>query len=158
MPIYEYTCPTCNLMFEEISSIADRYKGVSCNSCGAVANPNVLNTFGVISKSSEGTIAYSTNEVDRVIGRKAEEKWLGYNDKWKDRYRKRQEARREGKEIKDIPMDRESDGKFAPLLNLGSKQERDSRREYSESLQKHREDRKQKGLGQFDSTSPLEIE
>ncbi len=158
MPIYEYTCPSCKLQFEELLKLSERGKSIPCKSCGSVAEPSVISTFGVISKASNGSIAYSNNEIDRVVGQKSEDKWNGYNDKWKDRYSKKQTERRDGKEITEVTMERESDGKFAPLLNLGNKAEKSKRRDYSQALQKHREIRKSKGLGQFDGSGPLKID
>lgn len=158
MPIYEYTCPSCKLEFEELLKLSDRGKSTPCKSCGSIAEPSAISTFGVISKTAEGSIAYSNNEIDRVVGQKSEDKWNGYNDKWKDRYSKKQTERREGKEITEVTMEREADGKFAPLLNLGNKEEKNRRREYSQVLQNHREARKSKGLGQFDGPGPLKID
>lgn len=158
MPIYEYTCPSCKLEFEELSTFSDREKGKLCKSCGTLAEPSVVSTFGVISKASDGSIAYSNDEVDRVVGQKSEDKWNSYNDKWKDRYSKKQTKRRDGKEIKEVTMEREADGKFAPLLNLGNKEEKGKRRDFSQALQNHREMRKSKGLSQFDGPGPLKID
>lgn len=156
MAIYTFKCTSCGLEFEDFSKISDRLNSKPCKVCGAESARTMSNSFGVLTSESSGSTLYSPNEIDRSMGKKAEQKWEGYNESWKARYNKAQADRREGKELKEIPMQKESDGKYSPLLNLGDKKEQQKRREYSEILQQHRSERKKKGLGQFDGPGVID--
>ena len=133
MPLYEFKCGECDYQFEELMG---RNAGdeVPCKSCGKTAKR-------IVSRFSSKVAGGATNEtIDMSIGRAANQRWQDYHD--------RQSKRRSGRELQDIPVP-QSDGKFQPVMALGSKTDREKRTEYVDALQDHRKRRMEKGIPQF---------
>ena len=127
MPLFEYKCSACGYEFEELVSRTQDSDVQECRKCNADAWKKV----SVFSATRAG----STKEtIDTRIGREAESRWQTIRD--------RQEKRRKGKVSQEISAGN-------PLMELGTKDEKKSRTEYVKTLQKHREERKRKGLSQF---------
>lgn len=53
MPLYEYKCKKCNLVFAELRKISEREKEISCPECGADAEV-LISGFAQASGSSNG--------------------------------------------------------------------------------------------------------
>jgi putative FmdB family regulatory protein len=52
MPLYEYTCKSCNHAFEALHSIKDIEKKEKCPKCGQPAEKKKFSIFGRIAPSS----------------------------------------------------------------------------------------------------------
>lgn len=157
MPLYEYKCGNCGLEFEEIVSFEKR-DTIKCKKCGC----NTIMKMSVFGISTTIDIkrdtVYTPKEIDKVVGREADKKWESYDSRWSERYKKRQEKRWRGKtpEIVNIPKD--SDGKYTPIMYLGTEREKKIRKEYTEALKEHRKNRIEKGLSQIEGQGALVIE
>lgn len=132
MPLYEYKCK-CGFMFEDLKRVDE--STAICKSCGKVANRQISRCATVV---AGGT----TNEtVDMTVGRAANERWQSYTDK--------QSKRRSKATLTTVDAPKGADGKYRPVMALGSGQEKAKRAEYSTALKRHTEERSKKGLGQF---------
>jgi putative FmdB family regulatory protein len=156
MPIYEFKCVDCGHEFEELISYKERDTERPCTRCNGDSERKAASVFGIHSEQNPKTDTIVTNkEIDKVVGKMAEKKWEGYDQRWSDRYASRQKKRWKGKtpEILNIPKD--SDGKYSPIMHLGDNKEKVLRKEYSEALQEHRSERKKKGIPQFESSGAI---
>ena len=122
MPLYEFKCVECGHEFEDLTKYEDRDNDRVCKLCGASSLRKAASVFGVHSdlNPKRDTIV-SPKEIDKVVGKLASEKWEGYDKRWSDRYKARQEKRWKGKTPEPINIPKEADGKYSPLLHLGDK-------------------------------------
>jgi putative FmdB family regulatory protein len=156
MPLYEFRCLSCSHEFEELTSYDDRDNKVKCKLCGGNAVRKPASTFGVHSSLTPGKDTIVTNkEIDKVVGKAAEQRWAGYDEKWKSRYAARQQRRWKGKTPETLNIPKDLDGKYSPVMHLGDNKERALRREFSDALKEHRAEREKKGLPQFDSSGSI---
>lgn len=136
MPLYEYKCEKCNFEFEELVHNREGSLIIKCRKCGASAKREI--------SSFSSVVQGSTNEsVDIKIGREASKRWQLYHDK--------QKVRRSDKKLENIKIP-QVNGQYKPVMALGTKDEIKKRGEYSESLQKHKQDRVKRGQKQFNET------
>jgi putative FmdB family regulatory protein len=159
MPIYTYTCKKCGFVFEELVSYEKRDSGIPCTLCKEESERKAAEEFGIKTTLNPNTdTVYSAKEIDKVVGQKSEEKWEGYDARWKQRYKDRQEKRWKGAAPAPVNIPKDQDGKYTPLMHLGDSKQRSLRNEFSEALQTHREERKKKGLTQFDGPGAISEE
>ena len=134
MPLYEFRCKACGHEFEELVNSSD--VGVlSCKQCGSEA----LRKMSSFSSSVAG--GNPNESIDMSIGREADKRWQAYGD--------RQGKRRGDKPLQEVSLPKTQDGKYMPVMGLGSKNEREKRTEYSTALQEHRQERIKRGQPQF---------
>ena len=90
MPIYEFKCKDCELTFEKSLKIADS-ASASCPLCHKVTT-HKLPPKGVLSKVGE--VKSIPKELDLAVGKSAEERWLAYEErnKEKEKIRKNSET------------------------------------------------------------------
>lgn len=156
MPLYEFKCDGCGHEFEDLVSYADRDSERKCKQCGSSSKRKVASTFGVHSALSPSKDTIVTNkEIDKVVGKASEQRWSGYDERWKARYQAKQQKRWKGKTPENVNIPKDSDGKYSPIMHLGDNKQRGLRKEYSEALQEHRAERIKKGLSQFDSSGAI---
>lgn len=130
MPLYEYQCEKCTLIFELLVNKEEGSQTAECPKCTGFSKKKV-SSFGL------SIVGGSPNEtIDKTIGRSAEQKWQSYSDG--------QSARRKDKEFKVVDAPRTPDGKYMPVMTLGSEKDRKLRKEYSQALQEHRTKQKEK--------------
>lgn len=135
MPLYVFKCSACAREFEELCK-ADA-KAPDCPDCGNSSERKVATTFGIGSKlDPKRDTIYSRKEIDNVVGNAADRAWEGYDARWRDYYKRRQEARRSGKKINEVVIKPGSDGKVSPFEHLGSKKEQEFRKEYGKEYRK----------------------
>lgn len=157
MPIFDYVCASCGFQFEEIVSYDNRDKVQSCQMCGSESKRKEAHRFGVHTTLTPGKdTVYSSKEIDKVVGRESELKWAGYNEKWKDKYNSRKHKRIGDRKYDIVDIPKGSDGAYHPAMHMGTEKDRSLRKEFSEALQVHREERKKKGLEQFDSKGAIQ--
>jgi putative FmdB family regulatory protein len=135
MPLFEYRCDGCNLLFEELVKQNESAETKPCPSCGKVSNKQMSSFAPVIAGGG------AAENIDMTIGREADKRWQTYHD--------RQSQRRGDKKLQDVPQPAAKDGKFMPVMALGGTEERTKRTEYVGALQDHRKKRIAKGLPQF---------
>jgi len=135
MPLYEYKCRSCGYIFEELMSSKSTPQTMACKKCGDVSERKMSVFSSVVSGGSPN------ETIDMTIGREAEKRWQHIND--------RQNKRRSGKNINTISLPKTKDGKYMPVMGLGSKTDREKRTEYVSALQDHRKKREEKGIPQF---------
>jgi putative FmdB family regulatory protein len=156
MPLYEYKCISCGHEFEELVSYQGRDIDQTCKLCGGVSGRKAASTFGVHSALNPRRDTIVTpKEIDKVVGKVSEQRWSGYDERWKKRYEDKQQKRWKGRAPEVVSIPKESDGKYSPIMHLGGNKDRKLRSEYSEALQEHRVERKKKGLSQFDSEGSI---
>lgn len=156
MPLYEYKCKDCGHEFEELVTYVNRDAGQSCKVCGGASERKVASVFGVHTTLNPKSDTIVTNkEIDKVVGKVSEDRWAGYDERWKNRYQDRQKKRWNGKTPEALNIPKDNDGKYSPIMHLGDNKQRALRKEYSEALQVHREERKKKGIQQFDSPGSI---
>jgi putative FmdB family regulatory protein len=153
MPLYEYKCTVCEHEFEDIVSYRDRDEGHICTLCGSKSIRKKVFLFGIHTRldPKKDTI-YSGKEIDKVVGEATEEKWKGYDKRWQERYKKRQEKRWNGKKPEAVNIPKDNDGKYSPIMHLGNKKERTIRKRYTEAIQEHKEKGKDLSGFEFKST------
>jgi len=153
MPIYKYFCRGCSLEFEEIRNYDKRDVSIVCPDCKGKDTARVLAVpFGISVKADSNATLYSKKEIDKAVGEDAEKKWEGYNKDWKGSYEERRKKRwdKYGKLPENLDIPKDPDGKYSPLMHLGTKEDRKVKKEYSEALKEHRIERKKKGIKQFE--------
>lgn len=156
MPLYEFKCLECEHEFEELIPYEKRDEKRACKICGGDSERKYASTFGIHSDLNPKSDTIVTDkEIDKVVGKAAEKRWEGYDEKWRSRYEARQKKRRKGKVPEIINMPKDTDGKYSPIMHLGDDKQRALRKEYSEALQEHRAKREKKGIPQFDSTGAI---
>jgi len=157
MPLYVYKCADCHLEFEELVGINKRKDPQPCKMCGKDSKREEVTNFAVnTTLNPKKDTIYSPKEIDKVVGAAAEKKWMGYDERWKKRYKDKQEKRWHGKKPELINIPKDPDGKYSPLMHLGDVKEKNTRKEFSEALQEHRKEREKKGLSQFDGPGAIE--
>jgi len=136
MPLYEYKCEKCKFEFEELVFNKKENLIVDCKRCGAKANKKLSSFSSVVQNSPN-------ESVDVKIGREANQRWQIYHD--------RQAKRRSGKELKDVELPKVN-GKYRPVMSLGTEKDKINRNDYSKILQKHKQGRAERGQAQFNET------
>lgn len=135
MPLYVFKCNACEREFEELCKTDSG--PLPCPDCGNTSERKVATTFGINSRlDPKRETIYSQKEIDKVVGDAASHAWEGYDARWRDHYRRKREARRAGKELKEIEIKPGSDGKLSPFEHLGTKKEQEFRKEYSKEYRK----------------------
>lgn len=132
MPLYEYKCK-CGFIFEDLKKMDE--DTASCKKCGGTAKRQMSRVASVVAGGS------SNETVDMTIGREANERWQRYTD--------RQSSRRKNATLTPVSAPKSTDGKFMPVMALGSNEQRSKRAEFSTALQEHRKEREKKGQSQF---------
>lgn len=157
MPLYVYKCAACGHEFEEIVAYSKRDDSRACPQCKEEESARqVVQPFGVkTTLDPKRDTIYSPKEIDKVVGAKAEEKWAGYNEKWKGMYERRQGARWKGKQVKSLDLPKDTDGAARPIMELGKKESKELRKEFTDALKEHRAERESKGLDQFDAPGAI---
>lgn len=135
MPLFEYICENCGYEFEEL--IVDSDSEIKCRKCDSLAKRKI---------SSFSSVVVGNESLDVRIGKEAEKRW--------EMYHERQEARRQGKTLEDYKLS-QTKGVYAPVMELGDKDEKSKRVEYSSALQEHRKERKKRGQAQFTEAGPF---
>jgi len=139
MPLYEYECESCGFEFEELSKKDSN--SIECKKCGKTAKRKM-------SRFSSVVVGSSNESVDVKIGRAANKRW--------EMHHERQGERRKGKELKSLEVPKVGK-EYAPVLGLGTKEQRTQRKEYSAALQEHRKKREKRGQKQFSETGSWNI-
>jgi putative FmdB family regulatory protein len=135
MPMFEYMCEKCNFIFEELKNQHEDSSQTPCIKCG-VSSQKIMSACAAIVNGG------STNETpDMYIGREANKRWQAYTD--------RQTKRRGDNKLEILESPKTSDGKYVPVMGLGDSKNRSDRKNYVNALQKHRTERKEKGIPQF---------
>jgi putative FmdB family regulatory protein len=76
MPIYEYKCSSCNLLFETIVNLKEVADTSACKSCGKPAKrKQVPSSFGFSFKGGNP----SEGRADMIVGRTAMEGWEAHH-------------------------------------------------------------------------------
>lgn len=109
MPMHEFKCSECGLKFEDL--VDEDQESIECKSCGAEAEKSISG-FGFqfdSGKMEDGTIGVDSvdNDVDKVIGRDADERW----ERVKDRESKKRKVARKRADDEDAPVKRDPEGK-----------------------------------------------
>lgn len=136
MPLHEYKCKKCGFEFEELVSTEDAK--IVCWKCGGEVDQR-MSAFSSVVEGSES--------VDVRIGKEAEKRW--------EIHKNRQDERRSGKDFQPVVTPKTADGKYMPVMALGTKKEREKRGEYATALQEHREERTKRGQKQFSEVGPF---
>lgn len=131
MPLYEYECKQCGYRFEHLFSKSEDSGFCKCRKCGADAGKKM---------SSFSSVVPGSESEDVLIGREAEKRWEMYSE--------RQDKRRRDKKFENIKL-KKNKGTYTPVMNLGNKDEKEKRMEYSKALQEHRKEREKRGQPQF---------
>jgi putative FmdB family regulatory protein len=156
MPLYEFKCSVCGHEFEELTTYEHRDDDQKCKLCAGSSFRKQASTFGIHSDLNPRKDTIVTNkEIDKVVGKASEQRWAGYDEKWKSRYAARQQKRWKGKAPESLNIPKDSDGKYSPVKHLGDVKERSLRKEYSEALKEHRAERESKGIPQFDTSGTI---
>lgn len=135
MPIYEYRCSDCNLLFDVLVKQNENAETRPCPTCKK-ASARQMSTFASVISGG------SSNETpDMSIGREADKRWQSYHD--------RQSKRRGDRKLEVVSQPQAKDGRYMPVMALGGTKDRTKRTEYVDALQEHRKKRKEKGLPQF---------
>lgn len=138
MALYEFECKRCNYEFEELINGKAEVE-VKCKLCGG----EVVKKMSSFAPVIEG--GGSAESVDMMVGREADKRWQMHQET--------QEKRRADQKLKqfnDLP--KAVDGKFMPVMALGDKKEKETRKEFSNSLQEHRQERLKRGQQQFEDS------
>jgi len=136
VPLYEYRCLKCGFVFEELKTSAEGSEATNCVDCGARAEKMISSFSAIVAGGSPNETA------DMWIGRDADKKWQKYHDG---------QSKRHKDKIKEVPLPKDKDGKYMPIMGLGGKNDRSTRQDYVGALQSHRKERTDKGRAQFDS-------
>lgn len=156
MPLYEYSCESCNYFFENLVSY-EKKDEVKCSLCGHTAKRKEASTFGIKSNIAVGKeTLHSDKEIDRAIGAESDKRWRVINDKKEAKEKALKEGMKNGKKVKVMDIPKDKDGYYRPAIHVGSKAEVSFKKEYSEALDAHRKKRMEKGLKQFDGPGSIE--
>ena len=104
MPIYEFKCEKCGLRFE-ISLKISRSNETECPQCNSITT-NKLPPKGVLSVIGKSTKI--PKDIDLAVGKSAEERWLDYEERAKQKEKIR-------KESDTNLITRDPEGNYAPL-------------------------------------------
>ena len=137
MPVYEFKCLDCSLKFEKSLKISDSQE-TDCPNCGTKTS-NKLPPKGVLSKVAESTKI--PKDIDLAVGKSAEERWLSYEERAKQKEKIR-------KESDTNLITRDADGNYAPLAiqkdgkSVGSQEALKVRREMYDTMDAIKKDSK----------------
>jgi putative FmdB family regulatory protein len=150
MPLYVYKCGSCGFEFEQIERLDKRDDDRNCTECGSVdVTRKIANRFGFSVGLDPKKDTISTNkEIDMVVGEAANKRW--------ERIEKGREARWKGKETTIIDVPKDSKGVYKPMTVVGDSKDKGLRKEFSEALKEHRDERSKKGIKQFDGPGSIE--
>jgi putative FmdB family regulatory protein len=127
MPLYEYKCVSCKREFEDLSVAEEKDNPRPCPSCGKQEIVRKISTFGINTTITAGSTVYSPKEIDKVVGAASAKSWEG----WENYYAERRKKRREGKDLKEVVVGKDSEGTVKPFEHLGTPKEQEFRKEYS---------------------------
>jgi putative FmdB family regulatory protein len=128
VPLYEYRCVSCRREFEDLSTVEAMDSQRSCPSCGKTEIERKISTFGIQTTASQGSTLHSPKEIDKAIGAATEKSWEGWNKYYDDKRKKR----REGKDVKELVINKGADGKVTPFEHLGTPKEQAFRKNYAQ--------------------------
>lgn len=152
MPLYTYKCKSCGHEFDEIIKYEKRDDPVPCKMCEKDSERMVAVPFGIKSEiDPKKDTVYTNKEIDKVVGKKSEEKWQGYDERWKKRYEERRKRRWGDRTPQDLNIPKEN-----PVMHLGDNKEKTVRKEFVDALQEHRKNREAKGIKQFDGPGSID--
>jgi len=138
MPLYRYICNSCSHEFESLVGV-DYRNDQACTKCGKKAVRDISSGFSVSTQiDPKRQAVVSSKEIDKVVGKDAEEKWEVHENRTRDR--------RKGMQEIDLG---EKKGKINPVSLLGDANQKKLAEHYSEGLAQHRKDRESKGQKQF---------
>ena len=104
MPIYEFKCKHCGLKFEKSLKISESSE--TDYPCCKKITSDKLPPKGVLSKVAESKKI--PKDIDLAVGKSAEERWLSYEERAKQKEKIR-------KESDTNLITRDPDGNYAPL-------------------------------------------
>lgn len=137
MPTYIYKCENtqCGVKTERLVRLIER-DTQSCLFCGKNVVREEINTFSVNTPlDTSKKDAYTSSEIDKVVGADANQKWTAFNDKLAKKI--------EGQTLIDIGV--KPGEKFNSEAVLGDKSRRDMATKASEALKTSRETVKASG-------------
>lgn len=129
MPTYDFKCEKCGLKFEKSLKMSESNE-TDCPACKAITS-NKLPAKGVLGKVGEPTKI--PKDIDLAVGKSAEERWLAYEERSKQKEKIR-------KESDTNLITRDPDGNYAPLAiqkdgkSVGSKEALKVRREMYDTM------------------------
>ena len=148
MPLYDYVCGSCELKFEEVVS-SEGPKEIKCPNCSEIAERQFPDSISVkTTLDSKRDTIYSPKEIDKVVGADAEKKW--------ERIEQSRKNRIGNLKLKEMDLPKGDDGKYSPVMHLGSPEDRKLRKDITDIMGEHIEERKAKGVPQFEGEGSFE--
>lgn len=150
MPLYVYKCGACGFEFEQIVPLDKRDDDRNCPECESIdVTRKIANLFGfTVGLDPKKDTIHTNKEIDKVVGEAANKRW--------ERIEKGREARWQGKESTIVQVPKDKNGVYKPMQVVGDSKEQGLRKEFSDALKEHRDERKKKGLKQFDGPGSIE--
>ena len=145
MPIKKFQCYECGLEFEEMRKMSQKDEGCPCPSCPATAKKQVSASNFSFQHKPTGPVPQNTGvasvdyNFDRVIGRDAEQKWKGIEERRSQKIKHVEAERRSGKDIGMQHVTPTLDGGFRTLTNSEVSRANSNRevvQKYNKSLKK----------------------
>jgi putative FmdB family regulatory protein len=123
LPIYEYECNDCGLRFEKMRKMAESADPTPCPGCGVPDAKKLVSptNFAFAHKVEGGPRPQNTGihsidyNVDRVIGRDAEQRWKTIGERAKHKDGVVQDARKSGQLVTRDHLTRTVDGTYRTL-------------------------------------------
>ncbi len=144
MPIYEYYCGKCSLLFEVSKPIIKYDSEEKCRMCGQTSKRMISSEVGI---SVKGESSHKT--VDQVVGEDAAKRWQQYHDRKseKDKIRAKSGS---GALVK------KPDGSYAAAPKEIVEHRNKIGEQFATALSEHRVDREKKGIPASDTMKPEE--
>ena len=147
MPMYQFRCNSCGASFEKLVRKGNP-TAIPCIACGAEALRGVSD-FGFAfgdGKTDGNTGVHSLDtDLDKRIGRDAQESW----EKYKDRFTRKRQVQRESGNEAGVPVKIEG-GDYVPMNKKEVERFRLMHGSYGKMLGEHRKEREARGVGQHD--------
>lgn len=153
MPMYEFKCPSCDLIFEKLIRKTE-VKSHSCPACDAEA-PKKLAGFGF--QFASGKVPGNTGvdsldyDVDKAVGRDAEKRWEAV----KDRKAYKRQVQHDNGGIGEVPLAKNPvTGEYIPVPKEELPRIQELHTEYKEAYGEHKKSRTEAGISKFTKDDP----
>ncbi len=142
MPIYEFTCQSCGMRFEQLFRRMGEEPTCPCPECGGegyrqVSAPNFK--FSHPTSQIRGPLPSSTGtsddwNFDKTIGRDAEKKWEKINENQANKTKLLNEHRRKGMDVNSQHLIKQREDEGYKVMNETERQTINQRREIARAV------------------------
>lgn len=154
MPIYDFKCTNCGLIFEKF--VRKKISSYECLSCGSDAGRDEVSAVGFVfgnGKTPGNTGVDSLDSsFDKFVGRDAEQRW----ESIKDRQTNKRKVQRDHGGVGKVPLRKNiKTGEYEPMRHDDVPKFQGLHKTYADMYEEHKKKRKGMGEDKFRKDDPI---